>query len=237
MIWMPYAFAIYGTSREGGGIFPQQQALLWHIQHVDTPRLFDSMTDRSLRIDANGQYHIAYGKNFLFYTWSQGAPEIVDGSGGVGRYASLALDNDGNPHISYWGYTTLKYARWTGSRWDVQTVDTGNVGHYTSIALDSAGNPHISYHAYVNGYLKYARWTGSRWDIQTVDWSGDVGGYISLALDNAGNPHISYFYEWYDDLKYARWTGSGWVIQTVDSSGSVGMYTSIALDSAGNPPY
>ncbi|MDW8064406.1 MAG: carboxypeptidase regulatory-like domain-containing protein, partial [Anaerolineae bacterium] len=82
---------------------------------------------------------------------------------------SLALDGTGNPHISYYDASNgaLKYARWTGSGWEIQKVDAGgDVGQYTSLALDSAGNPHISYYDASNGALKYAHWTGSGWEIQ-----------------------------------------------------------------------
>jgi hypothetical protein len=69
------------------------------------------------------------------------------------------LDSGGKPHISYYDYTSvnLKYARWTGSAWSVETVDsTGDVGDYTSLALDSEDRPHISYYDYTNKNLKYA---------------------------------------------------------------------------------
>jgi hypothetical protein len=66
----------------------------------------------------------------------------VDSTGDVGWSTSLALDSAGNPHISYFDAMNedLKYARWTGSSWNIETVDSpGEVGHYTtSLALDSA---------------------------------------------------------------------------------------------------
>ena len=68
----------------------------------------------------------------------------VDSSGtDDGLFSSLALESDGNPHISdYDGGSNgdLKYARWTGTAWEIEIVDSvWDVGRYTSLALDGAG--------------------------------------------------------------------------------------------------
>jgi hypothetical protein len=261
----------------------------WVIECVDCPKDFDGLTDHSLRLDAAGHPHIAYGQDHLYYAWYDGVDwhyETVDRASRVGTSASLALDVAGRPHISYCDFLNedLKYARWTGSTWEIQTVDSeGDVGDYSSLALDADGRPHISYDSGWPEYdLKYARWTGSAWDVQIVDsegaylsslaldadglpaisyhgrdglkfarWTGTVcllwtvdseaesGRDVSLALDRAGRPHISYrgdldLYN-HTDLKYARWTGSAWEIQTVDSAEDGGWRTSLALDAAGRP--
>ncbi len=162
----------------------------------------------------------------------------IDSVGNIGKYNSLSLDSNDNPHISYHDMTIydLKYARWNGSAWVAEVVDSaGDVGRYTSVAIDSSDNPHISYHDYYNRNLKYAKWTGSSWAIETLDYVGDVGGTTSLALDSTDSPHISYDDGVNEDLKYARWTGTAWDIQTVDSDGVVGGFNSLALDSNDNP--
>jgi hypothetical protein len=167
--------------------------------------------------------------------------EIVAGSGGMwGGETSIAVNSSGYPHISYYegSSSDLKYARWTGSAWSIQTVDSGgSVGEDSSICLNSSGYAHISYYDSSNMNLKYANWTGSTWNIVTVDTASGTGTHTSLAIDSLDYPHISY-YDWNaHDLKYAKWTGSIWSIETVDSGGGwdAGEASSIALDSSGYP--
>jgi hypothetical protein len=158
----------------------------------------------------------------------------VDSSGRVGSCCSLALDSNGNPHISYKdvSLSDLRYAHWNGSAWSVEIVDAVNwVGWYTSIAVDSGGRPHISYFDNWDNDLKYAVWDGSQWKTHVVDTLG--GSLTSIALDPNDNPAISYYESTSDVLKYASWNGSSWDIQVVDPNG--GEFTSLAFDSSGRP--
>ncbi|UCG69453.1 MAG: PKD domain-containing protein, partial [Thermoplasmata archaeon] len=166
--------------------------------------------------------------------------EIVDwGEGGVGRQNSLALDTNGDPHISYQDChnTSLKYARKRGDSWDIETLDSeGSNGWHSSIALDGNDKPHISYNkGRSDEALKYAKWTGSNWRIEIVDSSGDRSNPTSLALDSSGKSHISYYESQDADLKYAKSSHTGWIIQTVDSTDYVGHYSSISLDTSDMP--
>jgi hypothetical protein len=99
---------------------------------------------------------------------------------------SLALDSSDRPNIAYADLDvsgSLRYARWTGSSWALETVDSSPDIVDCSLALDSQDHPHICYLLFSGGLfsknidavdtvqatLKYAHWTGSAWEIQIVD--------------------------------------------------------------------
>lgn len=153
----------------------------------------------------------------------------VDFDGEAGKWNSTALDNLGQPFISYSIFPTgeLKLAHWNGKEWQIEFIDsvsrdTSKVvrGMGNSLRVDSHGKVHVSY--YGERELRYAVQEGDRWVIQKVDEIIPMGSWIgylsSLDFDNAGHPHISY-----DDgsaLKHAYWDGKIWHIQIIAPGGS-----------------
>ena len=207
----------------------------WVIECVDCPHYFTFMTDSRLLVDSEGHSHMAYGGDHLYYAWHDGAnwhSETADDAPQVGQYASLVLDGNGYPHISYYDEldSNLKYAYRDATGWHVETVDTDHVGqHHTSLALDASGYPHIGYYCGSTSDLKYAYLDAYGWHIETVDSDGIVGVYASLSLDSNGYPHIAYNDNSNYALKYAYQDGTGWHIETVEGGGNGSAYLSMAL--------
>lgn len=213
----------------------------WNIQVISQPWI-DSPR---IACDKFGNFHIIFRASALKYAKLIGSSweaATVDPVGGYGN--SLAVDNNGNPHISYVSYVSeqqqpLRYAKWTGSAWNLQTVDATGICYYTSIALDSGGNPHISYSHKANQTstslsIKYAKWTGSQWNIQTVSSATYTGYFNSIVLGSNDIPQICYNdFEGEGSLRYANWTGSAWSTQTLD--GFNALLGEMVLHSTGNP--
>lgn len=229
----------------------------WQIECVDCPKNFRWMTDRSLQLDAQGHPHLAYGGDHLYYAYHDGSQwhlEIADDAPGVGRHASLALDPNGQPHVSYYDADkgALKYAHHDGIAWQVETVDDAeDTGLHTSLALDSAGHPHVSYYSGAPDYaLKYTWHDGADWHVETVDSSADAGlSATSLTLNDADQPRIGYvsiFQAEDSQLKIASLTSapttaeratSTWDIEIVEQGDYLYVADSLALvlDTTGRP--
>jgi hypothetical protein len=166
------------------------------------------------------------------------------------RGLSFAIDESGYPHISYAygqlhiGLSELIYARWNGSAWVIETVESAmDTGQDTSLALDGNGNPHIGYTKVTTSFpqveydLRYAHWDGSAWQLEVVEHVPNWVGEVSLRLDSVGHPRMSYsvYVDGNYTLKYAAWNGTAWTIETVDSEGNVGEWNSLAIDSGDSP--
>ena len=144
----------------------------WTVDPVDTTNGSGYYTSIILETDNKPHISIQDGlnDNLMYIHWDDDeskwngqvntdGPDTVDSTDVTGLYTSIALDADGNPHISYYDDTNndLRYAYWNGSSWKTETVDSaGNMGSHTSIDLDSNGHAHISYYDATNESLKYA---------------------------------------------------------------------------------
>ena len=226
----------------------------WEVEVVDPDLLNQYRHSLSLALDNSDHPHIAYyiGRlngqppstiRYAFWNGTDWEISMVDQSSNpllACETTSLALDDDGYPHISYTGDDgdsyCLKYALWTGTNWDLQIIDnsSGWVGEFNSLKLDSLGYAHISYYDNDGDYLKYASWNGQTWEIEIV--SNGLAWGTSLDLDSLGYPCIAYYGDGHV-LNYFHWNGTSWDFYNVDNfGGNVGSIDiSLVLDSQDYP--
>ena len=216
---------------------------IWSRQRVDAPRLFYDMTNHSMRVDSSGYAHIAYGGDHLYYARYDGTDWIittVNSAFGVGEFASLALDKDKRPHISYYDQYNgrLKYAAFDGTNWLIAVVDqpppaeAALLGGESLLEESPSLAEPLGHGERLNPSLQED--SGSSGEQAASSFPG-VGLYSSIAVDSDGFSHISYFDQITRDLKYATNTSGQWVTTYVDTKDKVGLYTSIAVDSKNRP--
>jgi len=240
------------------GILPLQGAD-WKIAAIDST---GTGYFSSLRIDKNGNAHVAYivedlGHLLKYAFWDHSQDKCftmaVDGNA---SFCSLALHSHQRPHISYADFGTdhgarLKYAHWDGTAWIKETIplDSDVVGFYTSIALDQNDHPGISFYEYRGPIgsdfvlrLRAVIWNGKYWEVRTVDGSTGSGKINSIAVDSQGRFLLGYanVNGMTAGARFAIWDGSVWKAEVIDDMASnqghtVGYDLAMALDKKGNP--
>lgn len=144
---------------------------------------------------------------------------VVDPGPGVGESASLVIDREGNPHISYYDATTgnLMYATRSGLTWTIETADPGELaGTQSSIAVDSNNEPRIAYILGITGGLRYIEKSAGVWGASIQVDGTTLFQYPSLALDADDNPRISYSQQPpNNDSKFAERNLGVWATQTI----------------------
>jgi hypothetical protein len=230
----------------------------WALQTVDSSP-YAGYTS-SLAFDSTGKPRIAY----IDYDSSQSVYHIkyaawngttwnifpvIDNAGEASL--SLALDQSGQPHISYWrnNYPQtggLIYASWGGSAWTLQIVEEDtDAGRNNALAFDSQNKPHISYLDDWDGAARFASWSGTAWTTEDAFGSGslamDRNNPTSLVFGSGDMPMIAISLGESEPKETLVWllykSGGVWHHdQNYDIVGSGGArWPAIAADSSGKP--
>lgn len=160
---------------------------------------------------------------------------VIDSSGNVGLFNSIAVDSENKAHVSYSSLDngSLKYATNAKGVWETCFVDD-ETGMCTSIAVDSKDGIHISYSGPTGSTLEYATNKSGVWETTTVD--SEFGHWFqntSIAVDADINTYIAYFDFDSADLRYATNAAGAWATYIIDSVGWVGEDPSIEVDKDG----
>ena len=207
----------------------------WEIKIVDSKDdvgYYDVGYYNDLAYDLSGNPSIAYSdstttKGLVKFAHLSGTEWVIETVGGISNGSdagiSLVYDSFGNPSMSYIERGQLKFARWNGSSWEIEQVDSqltnsgGASLAYAPYDPDNPdnNNPSISYcvRNKKTRDLMFARWNGTSWDIECVEaGEGERYGDISLAYDFDGNPAIAY------RNKFAHWNGDSWEIDILETN-------------------
>jgi hypothetical protein len=170
----------------------------------------------------------------------QWSTESVDSAG---ESLSMAVDKDGNIHISYQSNGMVKYGFRPAhsSRWFTMDIagTEGYANAATSLAVDPEGNPHV---CFTPGVLRYASFDGKKWNIQQIDsGSGLIEYNCSVAIAPDGTQHVTWYQYatpnggYYLHVKHAVLQNGVWMARTVDFEGQTGKWNFITVDSRGVP--
>jgi len=208
----------------------------WTIEVVG-PNVNAANGEINAVVDNRGKLHICFfdfgvgdgaTSSLKYATDKEGAWEIntIDASTGkyvVGERNSIAVDGNGNAHISYSIFDndasdenveTIAYATNSNGTWAKQEVflpynDRVRYGP-SVIKVDNNGNVHIA--TLVDDLetsIKYANDVPGRWNIEAA--AAKIPGFaynaIDLELDGSGRPHIVYTANKDEDLYSADRTG------------------------------
>jgi hypothetical protein len=171
----------------------------------------------------------------------------VDNQDAPGKFNSMAVDQSGNPQISYIGLTgtKLKYARLNGQDWIRITLEApsrglesshGDTGMGNSIVIDRDGNPMIGY--FDISSLKFAHLVNGTWKFEVIDRFRPVPQWgwrffrSTTVLDRNGYPHIGYQSPL--GLKHAWWDGLQWRTQVILAPSGSTFDGAMAIDDKDN---
>jgi hypothetical protein len=145
------------VARKKGGIWEHE----WIETGIEVGAIsagMDGNADIAVAYYVEGEYTDSFGthKSCLKYAVRNSSSwhiMMVDESVLCGKFCSLSFNTSGNPAIAYYAtgnhsgsvsLNDLKFAEFTGSEWDTETVSSeGDIGQYNSLWYDENGTAYI----------------------------------------------------------------------------------------------
>ncbi len=237
---------VYISQTQQDLMYARHNGSEWETSIVD-PNVVGTgiASNTSIALDIFNHPHVAYrdpGEDELRYGWYDGVQwriTVIDSSEGAGKYASIALDSQDDPYISYGISSTaaagaVYLAYFAGAEWNYERIDSV-VALATSIAVLDPEQVYVAYKwGQFGEVLKFARRLAPRaWDTVSVDLDGSHGPYCSLEMSPEGVPSIAYYSEEERELRFAQRLDTNWIVETVDTADGSGLFVSHARDSFG----
>lgn len=226
----------------------------WSVETIDP----NGGTFNGVAIDNEGNVHVGYlspdggGTKYAFRPAKTGRwfNMLVDKNNGS---VNIALDREGRPQLCYFPYQTLKYARWDGSRWEIQEIapGSGERDYLCGIAVGPDDVPHVTwyqvkdYSDQLYAHLRHAALKDGVWRARTLDYGFSTGKWSCVRVDAKGEVYISYSAFGDGAFRYAHEDTKGnWSTTTIEDGRSgrkttttPGMGNSMVLDKNGRPNF
>jgi hypothetical protein len=208
------AHVVYYDEGDGDFEYARNDGSGWQLETVDAGG--DVGIKARMVIDAAGDLHAAYydaTNTALRYARRSGATwEVVtvDDGGGqdVGSYASIALDDDGRPWITYYNATTgnPEIAIPGGSGFTTQVIESspGQRGWFTSLRFDRGGRPVVAYYDLTERKPVLARRVNGSWQVGFVEPTRDEGPHVALWIDGDTTARIAFHNDARQSLRYGE---------------------------------
>jgi hypothetical protein len=155
-------------------------------------------------------------------------------------FVSLALDHQGNPHITYESRGELRYARKVAGTWTTEAITAGDFGG-VALAIDNRGDAHIAYYDARQRLIRYVRRGHAPETVAAGDAAQGLApaGHAHLAVDARGDPHVAYRLQTEDPTSarqmYATRASGVWTSEVAAHTGDSGVSGWLALDARGIP--
>jgi hypothetical protein len=186
----------------------------------------DPFMRSSMVIDTIGNIHLVYLGGAAQLVYAKNPPggnwERYNSEDGCYDSSSLAVDNNGNPHIVYYRFGLLNYTYWNNGDWTTITLEnlSGILAEkeISKIELDTSNNPHIITHDVSNERMKYFHWNGANWSLEIIDCPSCLRCSPDLCIDSYGSPHIIFVDERNASLTHIEKSGNEWRAETIDTN-------------------
>ena len=173
-------------------------------------------------MDDGGYLHVVYydeNEGAIGYATNAGGAwthEVVPNTENAGDRASLALDSEGNAHISFFDSEgRLKYANNIGS-WIVTTVINADV-EWSAIVMDGEDQAHIVYVDEDEDAVMYVNKLTSGWSEPVeIDTSFDGFSGLVATIGDDDVIHIAYMDIFERELVYAYGHGDEWNDEVIE---------------------
>lgn len=214
----------------------------WQITTISSSE--SSLDIASMAIDSAGKLHICYiassaypGDSLKYLTNASGTwlkTILIDSNITGSDYSSIALDQSGKVHISYYNggdHKLLRYLTNQSGTWLDTTISSYSGSDISAIknaiVVDNNGNTHVCY-LYQSRVMYTTNASGS-WESTQLAYPASISQIQPIAVVDSGKVHIA-AQDASDHLIYITNKSGSWETTTVDAETAVGEYAAIAID-------